>query len=300
MPFDSPSIDRKPLKPAPEVRMEDMKGPDFFWHATLSGADGVIVDGIVSKGLLPKDAIGDLPTGNDGTMKTHHAYVTDTPSGAAVYLKRAQGFITEKAAGLPVFVCVKVTEKNTDYSYDDDMARGVIDQEDIETNNRAWFAYLLTYKTVDEFIQDKNTPAFSMKELQKRLAVLSGRTMLEAKQEIWEMLNAEGSSASFVEGSRLEKLLQKIDPNRWHKFLTYLNRTTRDKFGFEKNLSRKGGWQPEEVKRVFVMSPNGDPDWRKWAKLIPPNICTRWDNWDALQDIHGNPLPGKGKLVRIK
>ena len=142
--------------------------------------------------------------------------------------------------------------------------------------------------------------AHSAQMLQQKLGHLKGKSMNEAREEVWKILNDQSFEAGFLEGRRLEKFLKTADPERWHRFLTILNRAAPNKTSFGKNLLRKGGWSPQETKRIYVMSPNGDPDWKKWAKLMPPATAHRWEEWDKLADINGKPLPGKGKLVRIK
>jgi hypothetical protein len=82
--------------------------------------------------------------------------------------------------------------------------------------------------------------------------------------------------------------------------LAILNKINPKKTAMTGNLSKKNGFEAEDLKRVYTVTPNGDKDWRKWAKLIPPEIANKWDEWETLKDKDGNQIPGNGKMIRIK
>lgn len=301
-----------PTDDAPEEQLEQ-PASDFvdgehshLWHATLSGVSGEIVDSIQSRGLLPRSSSGNTTGGNENTPDVDAVYAAESPKSALAYLKHAINYRYDQG-GVPVLVAVDVREKGKDYGYDTDIA-AAYEEEDgddsgdlsenapgVVLNRKAWLALITSYVTVDDFIDEK-IPSATAKDIQKRLATLRGMRTADALEQIEGVLRE--MKPEFLEGQRAERYRDLVDDKRWDAFLTGLIKLAPAGSTLD-NLRRRGGWKQEELRRTYVITPGGDADWRKWAALIPPEFVNRWEEWDVLNDVNGNPIGAKGKLVRV-
>jgi len=59
------------------------------------------------------------------------------------------------------------------------------------------------------------------------------------------------------------------------------------------NMYKTNGYDPSFIKQIFVITPGGDADWRRWADIMKPVDIKEWDNWTNLG------YPGNGKLISI-
>jgi len=277
----------------PTINTEKLPSAEYYWHATLTGVEGEIATRILSEGLKPKSDKND-EVGNYNTPTNNMAYVSDSGIGAVNYLKNANGYNYE-VGGLPMFVSVKVDQKNKDFDYDTDIVAGIESGDSIQ-NKYCWFALFLTYDTVDEFLSE-DLPSMTGNRIQDAIYSLRGKRVEEIKEQAWKLINSLNETL-FMEGQRKDMLLVNIDISRWDKFLTILNKIA-PKGDLTGNLCKKNGWRADELKRVYVVTPNGDLDWKKWAKLIPHGIVSKWEQWSSFTDVNGQPIPGDGKMVRI-
>lgn len=191
---------------------------------------------------------------------------------------------------------VDAQKKDKMYSYDTDISAGF--DEGIEQQNRElWISFVLSFDAIDDFLAEP-MPSFTGKEIQKRLAKFVGRKSQDCRAEITSVLN-EMEHVTFIEGQRLEKYLKNVDSERWGKFLQEYTHKPGRKIGLNRRLAKVGGFAPEKIENVYVISPNGDPDWKKWAALIPPGLSSKWEGWKGKQALDGTIIPGNGKLVRV-
>ncbi|MBP9866809.1 MAG: hypothetical protein KBC41_01885 [Candidatus Pacebacteria bacterium] len=281
----------------PQINLERMPKAEYYWHGTLTGEGGGIIDSILANGLKPKEKLDIKNIGNDNTPDGAGVFVADSGAGMINYLKNAVGY-NSKIGGLPTFVSVKVEKRDTEYSYDTDILAENQNEDTYRKDNLlCWFSLALSYNTVDEFLNDKMTQSVGI-QLQNSVKGLSGLTISEAKETIWKNLNSF-ENVPFMQGGQLARFLKNVDVKRWDKTLMILNKINGKK-GHTGNLVKKNGWEADELKRVYVVTPDGDKDWKKWAKLIPPEIANKWDEWGTLKDKEGNPIPGNGRMIRIK
>ena len=68
---------------------------------------------------------------------------------------------------------------------------------------------------------------------------------------------------------------------------------------FHRNISKIGGWSASQIKRIYVLSLNGDSHWQKWAEIMPVDKIKSWEEWGHMSGLDGTPFPGNGKLYRL-
>ncbi|MEI8339692.1 MAG: hypothetical protein WCF94_03430 [bacterium] len=288
---------------APEIDVEKLPEKDYHWHISLTGSNGKILKGIIEKGLLPKNKIEDSSYGHRATDDKNAVYTSNKQQTLVNYLKTAASGYNYEIGGLPMFTAVGVTERTKDYYFDTDLT---IDMPgatyDIDGNKKLWFSYFMAIENVDDFLK-LDWPLFHGIILKEKLLPYKGRKFSEIKDEVWKMLQDDNYVFMDIIDYKRQELKDITSDSVWNKFLNILNNLKSEKNNqYTSNLSRVGGYEKEEIKRIYVITPNGDPDWQKWAKLMPNNkdVLTNWENWDKMKDVNGSLFPGKGKMVRIK
>lgn len=161
-----------------------------------------------------------------------------------------------------------------------------------------WLSLILSHETIDDFLKVKMTHSYAT-ALQKELASLTGQKTSDSRDVIWEKMKIV-PYLGIMSHSQLARFLKNIDAEKWDKTLMIFNKIHPNRKSLTKNLAKEGGFEANELKRIYAITPNGDKDWKKWAKLIPKESMNKWDEWDTLKDKNGNQIPGNGKMVRIK
>ncbi|MEI6731658.1 MAG: hypothetical protein WCK90_03175 [archaeon] len=276
------------------MKKPEHKSHEIYWHAGITGRDDKVVSSIIQRGVLPAGMIGEHRNAN--TPSNDNAYVAQDARGALGYLKHASGY-NYKFGGLPYVVAIQEGKLGKAHSYDTDVAVDDLSDEYQKKNNLAWFSFIRSYKSVKDFVNDSVADvSLSGQNIKKELRKENLDTI--SYNRVRDILNK--GNYTFYQGQRLAKLKSNVNELVWENFLKIFNNIRGP--GFHRNLAKQGGFSPEQIRGVYVITPGGDKDWQKWAKLMRPEDITKWQEWDKLtyEDETGtHHYPGKGKLVRV-
>jgi hypothetical protein len=274
----------------------------YYWHAGITGREGEILTSIIESGVKPKSALVPM-AGNANTQNPSAAYAANDGAGALEYLRHATDY-NWSPGGLPFLVALKINDITTDYSFDTDIS---VDFDTAPAQNRiCWFCFIMTFKTLNEFLE-YDVISSSGKTLQQAIVAdkdihwKRGNQLSEDKnlqKQLWELL--QRGAYMFLEGQRLKRMMAHVEPDRWARFIKALNNIKGS--GYVRNLLKVGGWDPSFIKRIYILSPGGDKDWKRWARVMQPTkeAITQWVRWHEILSLEGKPFPADGALVRIK
>ena len=281
---------------------------EYYWHAGITGKNGEIIDSIIEAGLLPKIKVyqktKDFNIGSPFTpVANNGVYLTNHGISALNFLKSANNYQWSKG-GLPFVVCVEINEYTKQNNVDSDILAATPQSRAI-----VWFALIQTYIDLegsmnrflsqkDEFI-DRWYSSWKIiaEELEK-----SGRIkeFEHDKKKLLSFLSyvVEDKDLYFVDEDLYTKVRSSHTDEFWGRFIINMHQMKSDdkkdiRNNLHQNMYKTNGYDPSFIKQIFVITPGGDADWRRWADIMKPVDIKEWDNWTNLG------YPGNGKLISI-
>jgi hypothetical protein len=279
----------------------------IIWHAACTGRKGEIFDSIVKHGVLPKSKLSE-DVGNVSTLNDDSAFGSSTAHNTLNYLKNSYG--KQDIEGLPMVVAIQVKDITSEYTLDDDLVKGRKDLNETESYN-LWFTILTAYQTPRRFIELFRENSDEVDDVKKLLAKHihpnQDLSSSSGEKQLRGLMETNKSYFSKFSKSFLSYIEHSSDEKRRLRFIKVLVKQKGEgylrKIGLTKNLAKYGGWRPEDIKRIYIISPAGKKNWRKWARKMPKeerSTILDWENWSKLKykTLFGSKyFPGDGKLV---